>query len=141
MSAVATPAASPAEVTEHWVGPMMVLVVGMFMTVLDTSIVNVAIPTIQTDFGGSTADLAWISTAYSLVLGVVVPLTAWVGDKVGLARVYTFSLAGFALVKLCWPTFLSLLEVVTTVLDSLTVLAAMGVICAAPTAGAPFTKS
>jgi diguanylate cyclase (GGDEF)-like protein len=37
-------------------------------------------------------------------------------------------LAGFALVKLCWPTFLSRLEVVTTFLDSLTVLAAMGVI-------------
>ena len=75
---------------------MMVLVVGMFMTVLDTSIVNVAIPTIKTDFGGSTSDLAWVATAYTLVLGVVVPASAWIGDKIGLARVYTWSLAGFA---------------------------------------------
>ena len=57
----------------------------MFMCVLDTSIVNVAVPTIQTEFGGSTAKVAWISTAYSLVLGVIVPTTAWLGDRVGLA--------------------------------------------------------
>ena len=82
---------------EHWVVPVLVLVAGMFMSVLDTSIVNVAISAIQTDFGGSTADVAWISTAYSLVLGVVVPASAWLGDRFGIARVYTLSLAAFAL--------------------------------------------
>lgn len=81
----------------HWVGPSLVLIVGMFMTVLDSSIINVAVPTIQTEFGGSTADIAWISTAYSLVLGVVVPTTAWLGDRIGLARLYTVSLIGFAI--------------------------------------------
>src|SRR3954471_15130874 len=82
---------------EQWVVPVLVLVAGMFMSVLDTSIVNVAISAIQTDFGGSTADVAWISTAYSLVLGVVVPASAWLGDRFGIARVYTLSLAAFAL--------------------------------------------
>lgn len=82
---------------ERWVVPVLVLVAGMFMSVLDTSIVNVAISAIQTDFGGSTADVAWISTAYSLVLGVVVPASAWLGDRFGIARVYTLSLAAFAL--------------------------------------------
>jgi len=82
---------------EHWVVPLLVLIVGMFMTVLDTSIVNVAVPTIQTEFGGSATDIAWISTAYSLVLGVVVPTTAWLGDRVGLARLYMIGLAGFAI--------------------------------------------
>ena len=71
-AAPAAPApSSPAAGREHWVVPLAVLIVGMFMSVLDTSIVNVAISAIQTDFGGSTADVAWISTAYSLVLGVV----------------------------------------------------------------------
>jgi EmrB/QacA subfamily drug resistance transporter len=69
----------------------------MFMSILDVSIVNVAIATIQSDFGGSTADVAWITTAYSLVLGVVVPASAWLGDRFGLDRVYIISLAGFAL--------------------------------------------
>jgi len=91
------PAAGPAGGREHWVVPLAVLIVGMFMSVLDTSIVNVAISAIQTDFGGSTADVAWISTAYSLVLGVVVPASAWLGDRVGLSRIYIVSLAAFAL--------------------------------------------
>ncbi len=82
--------------TVHWVGPLLVLIVGMFMTVLDTSIINVAIPTIQTEFGGSTSDIAWISTAYALVLGVVVPTTAWLGDRFGLGRLYMICLIGFA---------------------------------------------
>jgi len=84
-------------VGDNWIVPLAVLIVGMFMSVLDTSIVNVAISAIQTDFGGSTADVAWISTAYSLVLGVVVPASAWLGDRVGLGRVYMWSLAAFAI--------------------------------------------
>jgi len=80
-----------------WRIPLAVLIAGMFMSVLDVSIVNVAIATIQSDFGGSTADVAWITTAYSLVLGVVVPASAWLGDRFGLDRVYMISLAGFAL--------------------------------------------
>ena len=85
------------ERSDQWLVPLLVLVVGMFMSVLDTSIVNVAISAIQTDFGGSTADVAWISTAYSLVLGVVVPASAWLGDRLGMSRVYIVSLAAFAL--------------------------------------------
>ena len=97
---VGTPPASVAsEATEHWVVPLLVLIVGMFMTVLDTSIINVAIPTIQTEFGGSTSDVAWISTGYALTLGVVVPTTAWLGDRVGLDRLYTIALAVAAKVK------------------------------------------
>jgi EmrB/QacA subfamily drug resistance transporter len=88
--------ASPAPAT-HWHIALAVLIAGMFMSILDTSIVNVAISAIQTDFGGSTKDVAWISTAYSLVLGVVVPASAWLGDRFGLARVYTIALAAFAL--------------------------------------------
>lgn len=80
----------------HWVVPLAVLIAGMFMSVLDTSIVNVAVSTIQTELGGSTEDVQWISTAYSLVLGVVVPASAWLGNRFGLGRVYTIALAAFA---------------------------------------------
>jgi EmrB/QacA subfamily drug resistance transporter len=81
----------------RWGVPLAVLIAGMFMSVLDTSIVNVAVSTIQTDFGGSAADVEWIATAYTLVLGVVVPASGWLGDRFGLARVYTVALAAFAL--------------------------------------------
>jgi EmrB/QacA subfamily drug resistance transporter len=89
-----------------WLLPLAVLVVGMFMSTLDTSIVNVAIPTIQNQFGGTTDQVQWISTAYTLTLGVVVPLSGWLGDRFGLGSVYTLSLLGFtvgsALCGLAW---------------------------------------
>jgi len=79
-----------------WGLPLVVLIVGMFMSVLDISIVNVAIPTIQKDFGATTDDVQWVATGYSLALGVVVPLTGWLGDRFGLAKVYNVALVGFA---------------------------------------------
>jgi len=88
--------AVPEESATGWRIPLAVLIGGMFMSVLDVSIVNVAIATIQSDFGGSTADVAWVTTAYSLVLGVIVPASAWLGDRFGLDRVYMIALAGFA---------------------------------------------
>ena len=75
---------------------MVVLVTGMFMSVLDVSIVNVAIPTMQRDFGSTTEEIQWVATAYSLALGVIVPVSAWAGDRFGSTRVYNFSLLGFA---------------------------------------------
>ncbi|MGH3865076.1 MAG: DHA2 family efflux MFS transporter permease subunit [Pseudonocardiaceae bacterium] len=84
----------------------MVLVIGTFMSVLDSSIVNVAIPTIQDQFGGTTDDVQWVVTGYTLMLGVVVPTTAWLGDRFGLNRVYNVVLlafaAGSALCGLAW---------------------------------------
>ncbi|MGB7797968.1 MAG: MFS transporter, partial [Pseudonocardiaceae bacterium] len=49
--------ASPAGVA--WGLPLVVLVAGMFMSLLDTNIVNVAIPTIQKEFGATTDDVQW----------------------------------------------------------------------------------
>jgi EmrB/QacA subfamily drug resistance transporter len=70
--------------------------VGMFMTVLDTTIVNVAVPTMQQDFGATTDDIQWVTTAYTLCLGVVVPASAWLGARFGLTRIYLISLVGFS---------------------------------------------
>jgi EmrB/QacA subfamily drug resistance transporter len=68
----------------------------MFMSVLDTSIVNVAVPTIQKQFSTTTQDIQWISTAYTLCLGVIVPTSAWLGERLGLKRLYLISLIGFS---------------------------------------------
>jgi len=72
-----------------------VLIIGMFMSILDTSIVNVAIPVIQKQFGVSTESIQWISTSYSLTEGVVVPASAWLGARFGLKRIYIASLILF----------------------------------------------
>ncbi|HTK66086.1 MAG TPA: DHA2 family efflux MFS transporter permease subunit [Pseudonocardia sp.] len=81
---------------QNWGLPLAVVVIGMFMSVLDTSIVNVAIPTMQTQFGVTTDDIEWITTAYTLCLGVVVPTSAWLGERLGLRRMYLLSLLSFA---------------------------------------------
>ncbi|MDT7638700.1 MAG: hypothetical protein QOC83_2988 [Pseudonocardiales bacterium] len=78
-----------------WGLPLAVVVIGMFMSVLDTSIVNVAIPTMQKQFGASTDDIQWVSTAYTLCLGVIVPTSAWLGERLGLKRLYLIALIGF----------------------------------------------
>src|SRR5882757_9423844 len=75
-----------------WVVPLGVVVIGMFMSTLDTSIVNVAIPTMQNLVGVSTDSIQWVSTAYTLCLGVVVPASAWLGDRIGLRRLYVISM-------------------------------------------------
>src|SRR5436305_13449052 len=103
MSTPATTADAPG-VT--WGLPLAVLIAGMFMSVLDVSIVNVAVPAIQKDFGATTDEIQWVATAYSLALGVVVPVSAWLGERFGLTRLYVMSLVGFgagsALCGLAW---------------------------------------
>jgi EmrB/QacA subfamily drug resistance transporter len=86
--------ASPAP-TQGWVVPLLVLIVGSFMSVLDTSIVNVAISRIQNEFGATTEDVQWVANGYTLTLGVVVPLSSWLSDRFGLSRLYIISLLGF----------------------------------------------
>ncbi len=79
-----------------WRLPLVVLIAGMFMSILDLSIVNVALPTIQNEFGAATSDAQWVVTGYSLAEGVVVPVSAWLGDRFGVSRVYNLALLGFA---------------------------------------------
>jgi EmrB/QacA subfamily drug resistance transporter len=90
------PAAGGAGQKPKWLVPLGVVVIGMFMSTLDTSIVNVAIPTMQDLFGVSTDAIQWVSTAYTLCLGVVVPASAWLGDRIGLRRLYVISMLAFS---------------------------------------------
>jgi EmrB/QacA subfamily drug resistance transporter len=89
-------AQAPSERTDNWGLPLAVVVVGMFMSVLDTSIVNVAIPTMQKQFNVTADDIEWVSTTYTLCLGVIVPTSAWLGDRIGLRKLYLISLIAFA---------------------------------------------
>ncbi len=91
---------------DNWVIALLVTVIGGFMAILDSSIVNVAIPKIMSVFGMSTSQVQWIVTIYMLTLGVVVPTSAWIGDRIGYKRLYVLSLVvftiGSALSGLSW---------------------------------------
>ena len=73
---------------------LYVLCVGMLMIVLDITIVNVALPSIQQDLGFSQNDLAWVVNAYLIPFGGLLLLAGRVGDLIGQRRVF---LAGLAL--------------------------------------------
>jgi EmrB/QacA subfamily drug resistance transporter len=92
-------AAHGEEVTErpmsHWIAPVLVALIGAFMSILDTSIVNVAIPTIMSVFNVGTSEVQWVSTIYMLALGVVVPFSGWLGDRIGFKRLYILSMGVF----------------------------------------------
>ena len=65
-----------------------VVVIGAIMSILDITVVNVALPTFQTVFGSPGAPIAystvaWSVTAYTLALATVIPLTGWAADRFG----------------------------------------------------------
>jgi EmrB/QacA subfamily drug resistance transporter len=69
--------------------------VGSFLPPLDSGIVNVAVSHIQLDLGGGSDDVAWVSTAYSLGLGLFVPLSTWLSLRLGLTVLHRLALIGF----------------------------------------------
>ncbi|WP_291424156.1 MDR family MFS transporter [Deinococcus sp.] len=80
-----------------WMAPLLILVIGAFMAILDTSIVNVAIPDMMNIFGVDQAKIEWVSTAYTLALGVITPLSAWLGARFGLKNMYMVALVIFTI--------------------------------------------
>lgn len=84
----------------------VVVIFGIFMSILDTTIVNIAIPRLQSAFGASLADVQWVATGYTLAQGVATPLTPFFSSKLGLKRFYLIVLAfftlGSALCGLAW---------------------------------------
>ena len=85
--------ATPRAASSRWL--VLVLVcLAQFMVILDATIVNVALPAIQTDLGFSAADLPWVVNAYTLLFGGFLLLGGRAGDLFGRKRLF---LAGIAL--------------------------------------------
>src|SRR5215207_1017041 len=74
---------------------LYVLCVGVLMIVLDATIVNVALPSIQEDLGFSQSDLAWVVNAYLIAFGGLLLLAGRLGDLLGARRVFLAGLAIF----------------------------------------------
>jgi len=83
-----------------------VVVLGTIMSILDTTIVNIAINHLSVDFRAPLPTIQWVSTGYLLALATVIPLTGWAADRFGTKRLYMTSLvlflAGSALSGAAW---------------------------------------
>ncbi len=93
-----TPAALPhsdaAPSDKRWTA-LVVLCAGMLMIILDQTIVNVALPSIQDDLGFSQSSLAWVINAYLIAFGGLLLLAGRIGDLVGPKRVFMAGLGIF----------------------------------------------
>jgi EmrB/QacA subfamily drug resistance transporter len=74
-----------------------IVVIGSIMSILDTTIVNVAINTLHRELHSSLASVQWVSTGYMLSLAAVIPVTGWAAARFGAKRVYLFTLVLFTL--------------------------------------------
>lgn len=85
---------------------LLVVVFGSFMSILDQTVMNTALPRLQSAFGADLSTLQWVITAYTLVQGVVTPTTAFFASRLGIKRFYMISIAlftvGSALCGLAW---------------------------------------
>src|SRR5436853_1747973 len=91
------PIAAPPEGAPHKYLIAFAVVLAALMQVIDSSIVNVALPDMMGNLGASLDEIAWVSTGYILASVIVIPLTGWLGSMFGRKRYFVGSIILFTL--------------------------------------------
>src|SRR5262245_51961249 len=68
---------------------------GALLEVVDTSIVNVALTDMQNTLGATLSQISWVVSSYAVANVIILPLTAWLGERFGKKRYFIFSLIAF----------------------------------------------
>lgn len=76
---------------------VLVVALGSLMSMLDATIINVALRTLSADLSASLTTIQWVITAYLLAMAAVVPITGWLARRLGTRRVYLIALILFTL--------------------------------------------
>lgn len=108
MNSPSSPLPSSPRIEPHVWRIAIVVILGAIMSVLDTTIVNVALDDLSTDLHSSLDSIQWVVTGYLLALAAVIPVTGWAARRFGSRRLYLVALvsftAGSALCGLAWST-------------------------------------
>lgn len=83
-----------ADKTRRWLIAVSVAL-GALLEIVDTSIVNVALPQMQASLGVTLSEVGWVITSYAIANVIILPLSAWLGDRFGKKRFFVFSLIAF----------------------------------------------
>ncbi|HSP38336.1 MAG TPA: DHA2 family efflux MFS transporter permease subunit [Frankiaceae bacterium] len=97
MSSPGTGAGAPTEIDPALRRIAAVVVLGIIMSILDTTIVIVAIDTLGREFNTTLSSIQWVSTGYLLALSTVIPLSGWAVERFGAKRMWMISLTLFVL--------------------------------------------
>ena len=76
---------------------LMTVMFGLFMIILNSTIINIAFPTLRTEFGATLSDAQWVISIYVLALGVTTPISGFLADRFHIKRMYLIGLGIFAL--------------------------------------------
>jgi EmrB/QacA subfamily drug resistance transporter len=109
MTSSSSPPSLPAPRIEPHVWRIAIVVIlGAIMSVLDTTIVNVALDDLSKDLNSSLDSIQWVVTGYLLALAAVIPVTGWAARRFGSRRLYLVALVAFtvgsALCGLAWSS-------------------------------------
>ncbi|MWC31188.1 DHA2 family efflux MFS transporter permease subunit [Paenibacillus sp. MMS18-CY102] len=81
----------------HIIAPLLAIIVGMFMVILDGTAMNVALPRLQEDFGRTLNVVQWSVIGYALSQAAVIPLAGWLSDRFGAKNIFLISVVLFTL--------------------------------------------
>ncbi len=90
----------------------MAVMLGTVLEMIDTSIVNVALPHMQGSFSASVDEITWVVTSYLVANGIMIPLTGWISARFGRKRYFLFSVTAFVLASACCGAAQSLDQIV-----------------------------
>ena len=90
-----SPFAAPTDDPRYKWKVLATVVFGLFMVILDSTVVNVALKALQTKFSVTTNEAQWVISLYTLALGIATPLSGFLGERFGIKRVYLGGLAAF----------------------------------------------
>lgn len=91
---------------------LITVIFGFFMMLLDTTVINVAFPTLQTELGGSLGEAQWIISVYVLAIGITTPLSGFLANRFTAKAIYVAGLAVFAVGSLLCGLSTSLYQMV-----------------------------
>jgi EmrB/QacA subfamily drug resistance transporter len=96
LSAGSTPEAPPFTI-RGILAPLVAIIIGAFMAVLDTTATNVAVPSLVKAFHDPISTVQWVITGYTLAQAAVIPLAGWLSDRYGAKQVFLTSIVLFTL--------------------------------------------
>ncbi len=74
---------------------VMTAAIASLLEILDSSIVNVAIPTMMGNIGATLDEISWVTTGYMIANSIVLPIAAWIGTRLGRKKYFTFAILAF----------------------------------------------
>jgi EmrB/QacA subfamily drug resistance transporter len=98
--ATQTPAPDPSRLTKHLRLLLAIVLIADILDLMDSTITNIAAPTIVRDIGGGESLIKWLGASYALAMGVLLVVGGRLGDRYGKRRMFLIGIAGFTLASL-----------------------------------------